>query len=572
MDLGVSGLASGFDWRTLVDQLSAVERAPQQRMRTEQNRIDQRKNAYASIQTQLGVLRSRVTALKDPALFSSRTASVSDSTAATATAGSGAPLGQFAFAFQQLATSASQQGTANVGQSLSSTSDVSGVVLSGAGFAAAVTAGTVTVNGQQVAIATTDTLQNVFDNISAATGGSVTGSYNPATDKITLSSAGEIVLGSATDTSNFLGAARLYNNGTGTVASSAALGAVRPSATLNSANLATAVSDGGSGAGAFTINGVSISFSATGDSLQNVLDRINNSTAGVNASYDALNDRFTLTNKATGDVGVSVQDVTGNFLAATGLAGGTLNRGKNLIYQINGGSSLVSQSNTITSDSSGLAGLTVNALKEGATATVSVGTDTAKVKAAIQDFLTEYNKVQSVIDSSTASSTDAQGKVTAGILANDPEASDIASRLRSGAYGQTTGINPTLKSLADLGITSNGDNNNLAVGDETALDSALQSQLGQVQALFTDTSLGLATRMDAYLEKTIGDNGTLLDKQTNLGAQVTDIDKQVVDSERLVLANRQRLIDSFVAMETAQAKTKQQLEFLQQRFGSSTSG
>ena len=84
MDLGVSGLASGFDWRTLVDQLSAVERAPQQRMRTEQNRIDQRKNAYASIQTQLGVLRSRVTALKDPALFSSRTASVSDSTARSA--------------------------------------------------------------------------------------------------------------------------------------------------------------------------------------------------------------------------------------------------------------------------------------------------------------------------------------------------------------------------------------------------------------------------------------------------------------------------------------------------------
>ena len=48
--------------------------------------------------------------------------------------------------------------------------------------------------------------------------------------------------------------------------------------------------------------------------------------------------------------------------------------------------------------------------------------------------------------------------------------------------------------------------------------------------------------------------------------QVTDIDKQIADHERRVEANRQMLIRSFVAMETAQAKINQQMSFLSARF------
>ena len=34
MDLGVSGLASGFDWKTLVDQMIDVQRAPERTTET----------------------------------------------------------------------------------------------------------------------------------------------------------------------------------------------------------------------------------------------------------------------------------------------------------------------------------------------------------------------------------------------------------------------------------------------------------------------------------------------------------------------------------------------------------
>ena len=61
-----------------------------------------------------------------------------------------------------------------------------------------------------------------------------------------------------------------------------------------------------------------------------------------------------LTNNSTGNMGISVQDVSGNFLAATGLSNGTLTTGQNLTYTLNGGTqTLQSESNTITDDSSG---------------------------------------------------------------------------------------------------------------------------------------------------------------------------------------------------------------------------
>ncbi|MEN9603022.1 MAG: hypothetical protein RIS56_2628, partial [Verrucomicrobiota bacterium] len=55
--------------------------------------------------------------------------------------------------------------------------------------------------------------------------------------------------------------------------------------------------------------------------------------------------------------------------------------------------------------------------------------------------------------------------------------------------------------------------------------------------------------------------------QDALTKQSSAIDTQVTDLEKRVQSNRQRLIDSFVQMETAQQTINQQLKFLQQRFG-----
>lgn len=577
MDLGISGLVSGFDWRSFIDQMTEVERAPQNLLKTEQSKIQQQKDAYSKIRSQLESLKSRASALADPTLFQSRSVSVSDSSVARASVTSGVLTGSFSFNIIQLATSASQQGGVNVGASLSATDitasspepDTSPVVTSAA-FPVQVTAGTFTINGKQVTIESGDTLRQVFQKISDATGGEVTASYDAAADKITLSSSNVINLGSSNDTSNFLEAARLYFNNSGTVTSSTRLGSIKLNSVLSSANFSTTISDGGSGNGEFKINGVSIQFNASTDTVSDVISRINNSSAGVFAYYDSNSDRFILTNKLTGDRGIALEDVTGNFLEATKLlssSGGTLSRGNNLLYTVNGGDQQSSLSNTITEANMSIPGLTLTALKTG-TVNVQIDNNTDAVKNALASFIEEYNKVQSLIDNYTASSTDSSGKVTAGILASDGDANEIARKLRTLATSSLSGLSGTIIRLEQLGYTSSGDNDSLTLTNGTALDNALSQNLSAVKDFFTNESDGFIKYFNDYLDKLIGDDGSLLNKDLSLTNQVKSIDDQISSMERIVQQTREQMIASFTAMEQAQSRINQQLQYLLQQFGS----
>ncbi len=570
MELGLSGLASGFDWRTLINQLADVERSPQKRLRAEQGTLFNRNNAFGSIKTQLSVLKNRTDNLSSNDVLQARKATTSDSTVLSATASAGTASGNYAFNITQLATASKTAGTLGVGANLYPTNVVTSGTLASKGFNPPISAGTITVDGKQIAIdPTVDTLKDVFDRIDAATSLTVQGSYDATTDRITLNrlNGDPLVVGSATDTSNFLSVARLSNNGTSELTSASNLGSITPANALSSANFQTAVSDGGAGAGEFKINGVSIAFNATSDSVQNLMDRINASAAGVNMSYDRVNDQFTLTNKVTGNLGVAVEDITGNFLAAAGLAtGSTFIAGNDALYTINGGSVLNSHSNSLTEETTGIDGLSITLLKTG-TSTISLASDSSAIKGAIKNFIEDYNRAQSTIDSLTSSSTDSAGKVTRSTLAGDTDANEIASKLRAISYNQATGLTGTLNSLAKIGIDTTGDSDQLTLGDETALDDAIANHLSELKTLFNDPDKGIATQLNAYLEKMIGEDGAVITKQDALTKQSSEIDIQVTDLEKRVQSNRQRLIDSFVQMETAQQTINQQLKFLQQRFG-----
>ena len=562
--VAIAGLASGFDWQSLVSQLVQVERAPETQLQAQQDTLGQQNIALGSIQTELGVFQNAAAVLADPTFFDSRTAATSDSTLASATADAGTTIGTYSFNVTQLASAAVWKGSTAAGplssQDISSqTADTSGLTLSAAPFAQSVTAGTFSVNGKQITIAATDTLKSVFDQISKVTGRAVTASYSSASDEITLSSNSAITLGSSADTSNFLQAAKLSNSGsitntdgTVTVASAAKLGSVQ-NAMLDKANFGATISDGGSGEGSFTINGVSISFSATGDNLTSVINRINSSAAGVTASYDSANNRLSLTNKNTGDLGISLQDDTGYFLAATGLTGGALTAGSDLLYTVNDGPQLSNRTNTITGDSSGISGLSVTALDK-KPFTVTVAGDTAKIKTAITSFVSAYNTVQSTINTETASSTDSTGTVTAGTLAGDQDTKDLNSRLRSLMNSSVSGLSSTLNRLDTLGFVSNGTDDSLSTTDLSGLDSALTSNLSGLKDLFSNTSTGLAVQFNSFLDGTIGTNGSLVTHEANLTKRSTDITTQINNMESQVLVYQQQLTDGFVAQGYRQSR------------------
>ena len=217
--LQLSGLVSGFDWKTLVDQLMKAEHIPADKLATEKTTNISKSTAYTTLQTKLTALDTAVNNLGKENLFSTRKAvsTTPSSTWKSASAASTA-IGSYQIAVSQLATASRLTGASDIGRPLNTTNNVTGLTLANLPTSSAVSAGTFTVNGQKVTIALTDSLDQVFTAISTATSGAVTASYDNVTDKITLSGS-SVVLGAANDTSNFLSAMRLSNNGTNTVAS-----------------------------------------------------------------------------------------------------------------------------------------------------------------------------------------------------------------------------------------------------------------------------------------------------------------------------------------------------------------
>jgi flagellar hook-associated protein 2 len=280
-----------------------------------------------------------------------------------------------------------------------------------------------------------------------------------------------------------------------------------------------------------------------------------------------VNNRFELTNNTTGNVGISMQDQpgAGNFLAATGLSGGTLTSGKNLTYTLNNSSqTLVSQSNTITQASSGIQNLSVTALAQGS-ATVTVGSDTSPISTAIQQFITDYNSVQNDISSQQIVSTASDGTVTPGTLTGDQTADDIASNLRSLSFAAGSGLSGAIKTLGDLGIETNGQNNTLTLSDSSTLNSALANNLSSVQSFFSDSTNGMATQLGKFITSVTASDGELTNHQASLSQQSGNITTQINNLETKITSDTAQWTSEFQAMEQAQSQVNQELTYLSEQ-------
>lgn len=561
----VSGLvsSSSFDWKEIVDKLIEVETIPVTRLEAEKTKNTEKSTALATIKTALTDLQDSVQAMRADNIFALRTVSSNvSSTTWKTTSASGTPVGSYAFTVSRLATKAQQIGQVDVGAKLATTSNVSSLTLANLNTANAVTAGTFTINGVQVTVDTTQSLQDVFDAISTATGGDVTGAYNPATDKISLTSAGnnEVLLGSTIDTSNFLSAMKLANNAGSSVTSSAKLGTVKLyTATLENSGLSTAVT----GSGTFAINGVSMSYNAATDRVGDIINRINAAGAGVTASYDPTEDRFALTNNATGDTGMGITDNSG-LLAAMGLttgAGGAFNHGVNAQFTINGGATVTSSSNTLAAASHGITGLSVTVDTLG-TQSLQVSSDATTMSTYVQDLVTKFNEVQNLIDDNTVVSVEGTTVSTA-VLSGNREVEAWAAKLRSLAFDQIGGLTGSINRLDHLGIDFNSTTGFLTIKDSDKLANALADTPEDVSEFFLKANTGFVAKMYSGLT-TLMKNDT--NQQNSLGKANLSIDEQIARLQTKIAAQKEQLTLAFIKMLDAQSAAESQQKTLENAF------
>jgi len=267
------------------------------------------------------------------------------------------------------------------------------------------TNGFFSINGKRIYIDdyTTTTLGEVLARINGS-GAGVKATYDAEHNRVELQAepGGSIQLGSTQDTSDWLTVFKVAQTAGGTLTPGWTATKVDTSKPLAQAGLTEEVTSG-----TFTLNGVTLYVDPSTDSLEDVLERINTSSAGVKASYDSSSDKLVLVSKGDGlaegqRISVGSEWDTSNFLAAMRLvtSGGEesqeIGSAAEWAQFTVDGTTYQRSSNEIDDVLQGVT-LTLKSVTS-APVTLQISSDTDKALDALVDFIAAYN---TVVDTAT---------------------------------------------------------------------------------------------------------------------------------------------------------------------------
>ncbi|MEW5768159.1 MAG: flagellar filament capping protein FliD [bacterium] len=453
-----AGMMSGIDTEKLVEALISIERQREVKWEAEKTSNELKIQSLLDVNTKLLTLQTRATSLLSNTLFETKKASVSNEDILSATVSSGAVEGSYNIEVLQLATASVSQSTGDLNDTTTAFKSQGEVVngtgkidtsksFENAGFKHAVD-GSITVSGDNGAtketfyLAAYDTVQDFLDAVSTSANAKVNLYYDANQDVFTISSdVGSPVIFSAAGTNNFF---KETNLSMGVVAD----------AKLYQADFGSNDVDQMS-AGSFRVNGVKITWDADTESLNTIISKINNSTAGVTAFYDQNLDKIVLTSKSGGAAPISVVDEQGTFAAnSLNLPASASSDGQVAKFKVNGSDVIEKNSNNFTLGS----GLTLT-LKQVGSTTVEVIRDTSGAEAAIKGFVEEYNAAIELINKETELDLESEEKKK-GILQDNNAVENIGSRLllmATNRYNVTTTLESssqvTVKTATGLDIT-----------------------------------------------------------------------------------------------------------------------
>jgi flagellar hook-associated protein 2 len=313
---------------------------------------------------------------------------------------------------------------------------------------------------------------------------------------------------------------------TGTpVVATGSLGVVRSTVALDAAGLTGLTS---TTTGSLKINGVTIAYDSTVDSLGTIMSRINASDAGVVATIDRANDRVVLTNKTAGSKAIDMVDVAGTLGAALKLAPGTINAqtiGETAQVTVDG-QVYVSDTNHVTN---AIPGVSLDLVDQTVgTRTLTVDVDRTKVKSAVKDFVASFNALADLLDTQTAMPV-TKG-ATSGPLAREEGLRGLTMSLRSLITRVASGITGSIRSLGDIGISTGSVGS--AVGttdrlilDEDKLSKALDADPTRVADLLGGSG-GVIKPLVDRLTSITGTNGLIDSRLKGIASAISRITEQ----------------------------------------------
>ncbi len=233
-----------------------------------------------------------------------------------------------------------------------------------------------------------------------------------------------------------------------------------------------------------------------GDTVQDLLDRINNATDGFGAgsrpaTASVVDGKIVITDGTAGDsllsLTLTANNEGGGTLDFGTIAATTEGREMELIAGQDArltvdGISVTSSTNTVTQV---MEGVTLNLLsvEAGTTVTVSVERDLETIRDTVQDFISNYNDIISYIGEQF--NYDEEKEETGGVLFGDQTLVSVQSDLRTLIVNTVWGTENGLNSLGLVGI--NVDDDGLLSMDETTFMGYLNTNFDDVRNLFVGT-------------------------------------------------------------------------------------
>ncbi|MCX8084066.1 MAG: flagellar filament capping protein FliD [Calditerrivibrio sp.] len=515
-------------------------------------------------------------------------------------------------------------------QVTSGTLNTSVVGLQNAGFStvpSSSTNGTFTINGKKITISdyTQISVNSLIAQINSS-GAGVVASYNATTKSFELRSTttgnNTITLGDFSDTSNILSIMKLtVLSGAQTVPGKTA-GNIDPSAKLTQSGMTASVTKG-----IFTINGISIYVDPAVDSLNDVINKINNSGAGVSISYEQTRDKIhIISNNSIQKIKFGSTSDTSNFLEALNLTDNTQIEqsigyaGQNAIVEVNG-VQYVRNKNQIDDI---IEGVSLN-LKSASNQpiTLDVKVDTTKAVEYTAVLIKHYNELLERLNPPELSkddkkylealSTEKKNKMSETEVKNyeekwkkfneyelirkSAEFRNLKNSLRANLFSDLIGITGKYTNLSQIGlkIAGSGDLELLKKGylvkdttDIDAIKSELQSNYTFINAitnnpddvfkLFAENSSsaqGWTRRYENVIKSYTAVDGIIYNKVKSYGTfdrQLLTIAKSMESTQRRVDNYFERLWQAFSNMESNIAKLQARGNALSSIISSITGG
>jgi len=191
--------------------------------------------------------------------------------------------------------------------------------------------------------------------------------------------------------------------------------------------------------------------------------------------------------------------------------------------------------------------------------TLKLESDPSVASKAIQSFVTAYNTLQTTIKNLTAFDAAA---ATNQPLTGDGTTRAIQSSLAS-ALQFVTGEG-TMRSLADLGITTNPQTRQLTL-DQTKLDKALATNSADVARMLTGEN-GLAANFDKATKDILSDTGSIKTKTDGLAKSIATVKDQYTRAKAAGEAQLELMRAQFVQLDKFVAQQSVTANYLTQQF------